>query len=172
MGSDHDHLTLDDSQEQKLTKLSLSLTSACAFKLSQDGNILYANSKACDSLGYSQAELLEMSVFDIDPVVDREAWPQIWQTLCDEGAVAFESEQRRKDGTFFPVEVTATLIECDSRLYAMALVKDILERNRIYESLRTTQFIVDKAPLGIFVIRDGGHIVNVNDHACRYLGYT
>jgi PAS domain S-box-containing protein len=92
--------------------------------------------------------------------------------LCDEGAVAFESEQRRKDGTFFPVEVTATLIECDNRLYAMALVKDILERNRIYESLRTTQFIVDKAPLGIFVIKDGGHIVNVNDHACRYLGYT
>jgi PAS domain S-box-containing protein len=172
MGSAHDHFTLDDSQEQKLTKLSLSLTSACAFKLSQDGNILYANSKACDSLGYSQTELLEMSVFDIDPVVDREAWPQIWQMLCDEGAVAFESEQRRKDGTFFPVEVTATLIECDNRLYAMALVKDILERNRIYESLRTTQFIVDKAPLGIFVIKDGGHIVNVNDHACRYLGYT
>ena len=54
----------------------------------------------------------------------------------------------------------------------MALTKDITERKRLYESLRITQFIFEKAPLGIFLIRDGGHITNVNEHACRYLGYT
>ena len=113
-----------------------------------------------------------MSVFDIDPVVDREMWPQTWKTLCGVGSVTFESQHRRKDGTIFPVEVTATLIEFEGRRYSMALINDITERKHVHDSLRIAQFIFDKAPLGISLIRDGGFITNVNEHACRYLGYS
>ena len=172
MGIDRDPLTIDDDQESRLARFCLDHASVCAFRLDQEGSILYANRNACDSLGYSQAELLNMSIFDIDSVIDREMWPHAWQTLCDDGSVTFEGQHRRKDGTFFPVEVTATLIEFEGCCYSLALIKDITEQKRVYESLRTAQFVFDKAPLGIFLIRDGGDITNVNDHACLYLGYS
>jgi PAS domain S-box-containing protein len=172
MGKERDRLTTDENQECKLARFCLDHASVCTLRLDQEGYILYANSIACESLGYLQAELLGMSVFDIDPVMDNVRWPDVCKTLCDVGTTAFESQHRRKDGTIFPVEVTATLIEFDDHRYFMAFINDITERKRIFESLRITQFIFDKAPLGIFLIRDGGDITNVNDHACQYLGYT
>lgn len=171
MESTRDDFT-DECREDRLAKFCLDHASVCAFRLDQDGRILYANRKACDSLGYSQAELLTMSACDIDPVVNREIWPSTWQKLCAEGSNTFESWHRRKDGTVFPIEVNATLIESEGRRYALALTKDITERKSLYESLRISQFIFDNAPVGIFLIKDGGHITNVNEHACRYLGYT
>ncbi|WP_394708010.1 PAS domain S-box protein [uncultured Desulfosarcina sp.] len=155
-----------------MARFCLDHASVCVLRLDQEGYILYANRKACESLDYSQAELLGMSVFDIDPVIDRGMWPHAWKTLCDDGSATFESRHRRKDGTNFPVEVTATLMEFEGHRYSMALIKNITDQKRVFESLRTTQFIFDTAPLGIFLIRDGGDITNVNDHACRYLGYT
>ncbi len=118
--------------------------------------IVYANFRACESLGYSQAEILGMSLFDIDPVMKSVKWPFIWKTLCEDGATTIESQHRRKDGSIFPVEVNATLIEFEGHRYSLAFIHDITERNHVYESLRTTQFIFDKAPLGIFLIKDGG----------------
>ena len=172
MGNAHDNFSIDDYQENWLSRFCLDHASVCAFRLDPDGRILYANHKACAFLGYSKAELLKMSVFDIDSFVSRETWPSKWQKLCDDGSNTFESQHRRRDGSVFPIEVTVTLIEFEGRRYSMALTKDITEHKRIYESLRVTQFIFDNAPLGIFLIRDGGHITNVNAHVCQYLGYT
>ncbi|MBF0377685.1 MAG: PAS domain S-box protein [Desulfamplus sp.] len=168
----NDNWKTDDSHENNLSKVCMDHAAFCAFRLDQDGRILYANHKACDSLGYSQVELLKMSVFDIDPNQNQEKWPYDWQKLCDAGLVTFESLHRRKDGTVFPIDVTATLIEFQSCQYSMVIINDITERKSIYESLRTTQFIFEKAPFGIFLIKDGGIITNVNEQTCRYLGYT
>jgi PAS domain S-box-containing protein len=172
MRSDRGHLTIDDNREYRLARYCLDHASVCTFRLDQEGYVLYANRNACDSFGYLPAEFLEMSIYDLDSVMDRERWSQAWKTLCDDGSLTIESQHRRKDGTIFPVEVTATLIDFEGRLYCMALVNDITERKRVDDSLRFTQFIFDKAPLGIFLIKSGGDIINVNDHACRYLGYT
>ena len=172
MESTRDEFTIDDQRENRLAKFCLDHASVCGLRLDQDGLILYANRKACRCLGYSQTELLEMSVFDIDPIINPEIWRCAWQKMCDDGSVTFESQYRRKDSTVFPVELTATLIEFDGQCYSMSFIKDITERKQVYEALRFTEFIFDKAPLGIFLIKDGGHITNVNEHACRYLGYT
>ncbi len=172
MGKEKDWLIADESQEDRLAKFCLDHASVCVLRLDQEGFIRYANFKACESLGYLQAELLGMSLFDIDPVMESVKWPIIWKKLCDDGSANIESQHRRKDGTIFPVEVNATLIEFEGYRYSLAFINDITERKRVSESLRITQFIYDKAPLGIFLIKDGGDIVNVNEHACRYLGYT
>ncbi|MBE0584044.1 MAG: PAS domain S-box protein [Desulfofustis sp.] len=172
MGSDRGPETIDDNRENRLAGYCLEHASVCTFRLDREGNILCANRKACNSLGYLQAELVGMSINDIDPVMDGERWPQAWKTLTDDGSLTIESRHRRKDGTIFPVAVTATLIDFEGSQYCMALSNDITERKRVEDSLRLTQFIFDEAPLGIFLIKSGGDIINVNDHVCRYLGYT
>jgi two-component system, cell cycle sensor histidine kinase and response regulator CckA len=172
VGDNRNDMSMDECMENKLAKFYLDHASVCAFRLDQDGRILYANHKACDSLGYSQTELLDMFVFDIDSVANRQQWPAMWQKLCDDGSHTFESQHLRKDGTVLPVEVTVTMLEFEGSRYSMALTKDVTEGKRLNESLRITRFIFDKAPLGIFLIKDGGDITNVNEYACRYLGYT
>ncbi len=172
MGKNSDGEVLDEYQEGKLARSCLEHASVCVFRVNQKGRIVYANRKACDSLGYSQAEFLKISVFDIDSVVNSERWPLLWQELCDHGSSTFESQHLRKDGSVFPIEVTVTLIEFEGIRYATAITKDIAERKHLYDSLRIFQFIFDKAPLGIYLIKEGGHIAYVNEHAYRYLGYT
>ena len=111
--------SIDDFQEDRLAKSCLDNASFCALRLDQDGLILYANRKT-DLLGYSQEELLKMSDFDIDLNLSRKIWPEAWKKICDDGSVSLESQHRRKDGTLFPIEVTATLIQSEGRLYSMA----------------------------------------------------
>ena len=162
----------DESRKNRLANYCLDNASISVFRLDPEGRILYANRIACSSLGYSQAELLKLSVFDIDPNQSQDAWANSWQELCDAGSVGFESLHQRKDGTNFPIEINATLIEFEGRRYALCLTMDITERKRINELLRINQFAFDKASFGIFLIKEGGEITNVNEHACRYLGYT
>lgn len=158
--------------ESRLAQFFLDNASVCFFSLNQDGKILYANRMACRSLGYTIAELSALTVFDIDSRVCREAWPSIWEGLCIEKSATFEGQHRRKDGSVFPIEVLVTLIEFEGCRYSMALTKDITRRKRLDESLQVAQFVFEKAPLGIFLIKDGGVIANANEHCSKYLGYT
>ena len=172
MGNAGDNSAASDYQEDRLDKFCLDNAAVCAIRLNGDGRILYANRKACDSLGYSREELLGMSVSDIDLMVTPEMWPDAWRQVRKGQNVTVEGAHRRKDGTVFPVEVTATYLEFEGRRYSMALIKDITERKRLSESLRLAEFMFEKASFGIFLARADGYITKVNDHACRYLGYT
>jgi two-component system, cell cycle sensor histidine kinase and response regulator CckA len=164
--------TTGDLPECRLAQFFLDNASVSFFSLNQDGKILYGNRMACQSLGYTSDELTALSVFDIDPCVSREAWPSIWERLCIEKSATFEGQQRRKDGSVFPIEVAVTLIEFEGQRYSMALTKDITRRKRLHESLQVAQFVFEKAPLGIFLIKDGGLIANTNEHCSKYLGYS
>ena len=172
MGSSRHNSTNDDFGDERLAKFCLDHASVCALTLNQDGHILYANRRAYESLGYSNEELLGMSVFDIDLMVTPEMWPDAWRRISTEQSVTVEGLHQRKDGTIFPVEVTATHLEFEGRRFSMALIKDITKRKRVLESLRLAKFMFDKASFGIFLTKDGGYIAEVNDHACRYLGYS
>ncbi|WP_319522873.1 PAS domain S-box protein [uncultured Desulfosarcina sp.] len=48
----------------------------------------------------------------------------------------------------------------------------IAERKRIEESLRLTQFIFDKAPIGIWKMGPNGEVLDVNEKGCARLGYS
>ena len=161
-----------DDQEAWLAQYYLDQASFCFFRYDADGRFLYANRKACESLGYSLDELLNMAVFDIDPTLSSENWSGLWQRMCDIGSTTFEANHRRKDGTVFPVEITANLLQLGNGRFAISFVKDITEQKRIEEALRLTQFSFDKASISIFRSGKGSQILNVNEQACKSLGYS
>lgn len=102
------------------------------------------NETECRVLGYSREELLSMSVFDIDPAVDAASSKAIVAQLRQSGRAWFETVHRRKDGSTFPVEISATTIELDQP-YLLSIARDITQRkaneariarlNRIYAVL-------------------------------------
>ena len=54
------------------------------------------------------------------------------------GPLTLETVHRRKDGSTFPVEVNARLVQFD-REYLLAIVRDITERKQAEEALRLSE---------------------------------
>lgn len=84
-------------QELELARFYLNQSSLALFRHGSDGRFVYVNPKACESLGYSLEELLNLSVHDIDPTVTPDSWPAIWQRMCETGTLTFESVHKRID---------------------------------------------------------------------------
>jgi PAS domain S-box-containing protein len=90
-------------------------------------NFLDMNEKACRDLGYRREEMLSMSAYDIDPLLDWSLHTRVVQKMRKSGFAIIESQHRRKDGSTFPVEINIKYIRLD-RDYAVAVVRDISER--------------------------------------------
>jgi len=168
-----------DISDRKLAEEKLLLQQFCIekagigiFQISADGEILLANDAACQSLGYSFEELRKLSVFDIDPAITREKVLEISERVDANGSATFETFHRRKDGTIFPVEITANKVDFHGNVHVFSFVKDITERRKAHEALRMSQFIVDKASIGICRGHEDGRILYANEHFARMLGYT
>lgn len=82
---------------------------------------------------------------------------------------------RRKDGGYIWIQAKGKIVSWDERGNPTRFAgthADISERKRIEESLRLTQFIFDKAPIGIWRMGQEGEILDVNEEGCHSLGYT
>ncbi|WP_054695692.1 PAS domain S-box protein [Desulfosarcina cetonica] len=171
---------VQDITERKRTEKSLRLAQFIIdnanigiHRIDSVGRIIEVNRKAAQLLGYTKEELESLTMLDIDPLVARKSWEgENWQKLTALGARDLERQHRRKDGSVFPVEVHSNLLEYEGQQYAIAFVQDITERKQTEESLRLTQFIFDKAPIGIWRMGPTGEVLDVNEAACASLGYT
>jgi PAS domain S-box-containing protein len=99
------------------------------------GRFIEVNDAACRALGYSHEELLEKAVFDINTLSDKEAAPDITRQLISEGHALFEGTHVRKDGSIFPVEVSAHLFELHGSRVVLSICRDITERKRSEKSI-------------------------------------
>ncbi len=97
------------------------------------GQIVAANQVAAEMHGYTVDELLTLNITDLDtPDNAREAPRRIRRALEGEWIKA-EITHRKKDGTLFPVEISAGLLELGKRKYILAFDRDITERKRYEE---------------------------------------
>jgi PAS domain S-box-containing protein len=99
------------------------------------------NHKGCSDLGYTLDEVRSMSVFDIDPTVDRSVYARVMAEVKKTGSAIKEGIHRRRDGSTFPVEVNLRIIHLD-RDYIVAVVRDITARKQSEEALRTQRVLV------------------------------
>ena len=124
--------------EQQLALLSFSLNHVreSAFLSDEHARFYYVNEAACRSLGYSQEELLGLSVADVDPDFRLDIWPDHWRELKSCGSLMFESRHKAKDGRIFPVEVSANYFAYNGRSYGLGLARDINDRKISEKKLR------------------------------------
>ncbi len=101
--------------------------------LDAEGRYVDVNSAICRQLGYSRDEMLHRSIPDIDPLVSQEKYAATFQALVGRAPITFESVHRRKDGTTFPVEITASVIQIGGVPRALSLARDITERRHSME---------------------------------------
>ena len=100
------------------------------------GQILDVNPQACNSLGFSREELLDMSLIDIDPTLTPERLKEIISSMSVGKQVSIESCHRSKDGREYPIDVRMTLVNLNGVTRLLASVRDITERKRAEERIK------------------------------------
>lgn len=98
------------------------------------GVILKANNSACRQLGYSENELIGLTIQDIDPDSNKKTWAQFWKELRKEKNITFEARNQTRSKSIIPAEVTVNFVEFDGLEYAVSFSRDITERKRIEEA--------------------------------------
>lgn len=93
------------------------------------GQIIDANSSACQSLGYSHSELLSMNFTDLDGKYSAPKLESYWKKLSpQESSLSMESIQKRQDDSSFPVEMNLSLIDLEEDQLILVVVRDISKR--------------------------------------------
>jgi PAS domain S-box-containing protein len=142
----------------------------------ETAKILYANYRACITLGYKRHELLNMTLLDIgEQIADSCAWIKYIGKVRNFGYRLME-QYKRKDGTSFPVEVNASIAQLGRRDYMVAVVRDTIGREEARAALeeRETRIrrLAESANDAIVIMGPKGEISFWNSAAERMFGYS
>jgi light-regulated signal transduction histidine kinase (bacteriophytochrome) len=84
-------------------------------------------------MGYTEEELLRMTVPDFNPAFPVDKWTAHWQELKEKQYITYESSLRHKEGHMFSVEVRSNFLEFEGQEYNVKSVADITDRKRAEE---------------------------------------
>jgi len=139
------------------------------------GRIVSANRVAAAMHGYGLDELLGLGIADLDALEEIPHLPQRIDSVINGQWIKDEILHRRKDGTSFPVEVTAGPLRVKEHTYLLAIYRDISERKKAEEKLRASELkyrnILETIADGYHEIDLAGNLTLVNDSLCEIIGY-
>ena len=132
-------LKLKESQD--LTQGMLQTTLDGFLRVDLHGDLREVNPTYCQQSGYSQAELLKMNISQLEAQENVAQIKQHMTRLIDSGYDLFESQHRRKDGTPWPVEVSASYSQQGpSKGQFLMFIRHIAERKLAEEQIRQLAF--------------------------------
>jgi PAS domain S-box-containing protein len=140
------------------------------------GRLLEVNETYCRMSGYSEQELLAMRIPDLEITESADDTAAHIRKLMAQGEERFESRHRRKDGSFFYVEVSVQYRPKDGGRF-VAFLRDITERKRVENALKESEekfrTIFDRASDGILIAdAQNKKFLQGNATICSMLGYT
>ncbi len=108
---------------------------------SQSLRFLMVNRGARENLGYTMAELFDLTPIDIEPEFDTQSFAELVAPLRDrtQEIVDFETVHQRKDGSTYDVEVSLQLARTEEPAVLFAVVQDVTERRRTENALHQAQ---------------------------------
>ncbi|MEG4630745.1 PAS domain S-box protein [Microcoleus sp. AR_TQ3_B6] len=152
----------------QLTQIALENAADTIFFTTSDGQICYANKAACHLFGYSESELLNLRVSDIDSQLPASDWFEHWEQLKQQSNLTFETSYKTKDGASFPVEVKVNYLEYGGGEYRCAIARDISARqvaeSALLEAKEQLQAVLDAVPGLVSWVSSDLRYLGVNRH--------
>lgn len=147
-----------------------------------EGRIAEANQRAIETYGQAREQLIGSKAEDL--LGASHEGKATFRRFEDTGRLAlmYETSHRRRDGTEFPVEVSARRFELDGRTYSQAIVRDISERRKREEEIaqvaaerdaaaRQLRRQFDDMPFGCVVMDQDLRVVDINPAFERLFGW-
>ena len=157
--------TLRESEERFRTLVEQA--SDAIFVHDINGRLLDVNQSACDTLGYSRQELLQMSVSDIEAEIQQGQSQEIWHKMQPGQSQIVRGQHRQKDGTTFPVEISLTSLELQGRMVMSALVRNLRGRkeyeDQLAQSVSLLRATIESSANGLLVVNLHGKVTLHNN---------
>jgi two-component system cell cycle sensor histidine kinase/response regulator CckA len=138
-----------------------------------DLQILDANPRACEMLGYTRDELLRMSARDLPVPEDVAAHPLEIERWNRAQSALTRRALRRKDGSAFIAETHASRLPDDR---VLAVFHDVTEQERADQALRESEErfrrVFESDMMGMLFGLHGGAVTGANDYFLRLLDFT
>lgn len=131
----HANYTLErqKAEESEARIKSIMENSADAiFLTDRKGKYLYSNKAASRLLGYSQKEIMNMTIADMSPAEKLDEHREIFSNILNRGSRFIEIELKKKDGNYVPVDLNAVLLP-DGRVYGSC--RDISVRKKALDAI-------------------------------------
>ncbi len=140
IGNARDTSTEKHTQEQlHLVEFTIQKAAMSVFWIKSNATFFEMSEAAHNTLGYTKAELMRLSVGDINPEYNIETWPKHWEELKKNKTIEFITKQKKKDGTELLVEIKANFIQFGDIELNCAFVIDISERSKIEQELKESE---------------------------------
>lgn len=120
----------------QFTQFAVDRASDAAFWIDSSARFVYANDIACQVLGYSKEEMMNMSIHNIDPNYPMEIWSDFWSETKKRRYNNIESTHKTRDGRSFPVDIRANYVEFGGKEIICAFARDVSERKKAEEDQR------------------------------------
>jgi PAS domain S-box-containing protein len=137
------------------------------------GRVVDVNEAACQMFGYCKEEVVEQTTLQIGLWHSLEERTRYLDLLKRQGSVRnVEVKLRSRSGEVRQCLLSSELITLNDKQCSVTVGDDITDRKRLEKTLRLTQFSFDQAVEAILWLDSTARIFNVNDTACRMLGYS
>jgi PAS domain S-box-containing protein len=137
-----------------------------------EGNYIDVNEKFLSLYQYTKEEALKLNIRDIRAPESRNITDEDFKKFKQPGGYIFETIHIKKDGTIFPVEVSARMLEIEGEKYYQGIIRDISERKKAEKKLKESEELyksmMEILPDGV-AIHSEGRIVYINDFACKIM---
>lgn len=140
--------------------------------------VVEVNKMACEKTGFTRDELIGMDIIEDLTGGFKEAkekLPERKERLKKGKPIRFESRLKRKDGSTFPIELTATPIKYRGKRATLSIERDITERKKAEKELQESEdkfrkvFTGTQDALWVVKVKGGNEFVyeDVNPEYCN-----
>jgi len=100
----------------------------------EKGRIVEANQRSVEAFGYTEEELTSLQTVSLR--ADQPGQPPVWPSRELDLGTRYEAVLRRKDGSTFPAEISARMIEVEGTKFCQAIIRDITEHVRTEKEIK------------------------------------
>ena len=158
---------LEDSERRYRTLLNQ--TPDMILVVDPDGQVVDANSAACALIGYTRAELLQLSIADTYLPEDRQAGMDRLRSLAHGEQRLAERKLLRKDGSIVLVEINLSRLPCGR---VQGILRDVTAPREVEEHVRWLTLAMEQSPAAVIMTNTEGVIEYVNPGFTSMSGYT
>lgn len=139
------------------------------------GQIIDANPKALEMLGYARERFHWMTITMIHPETERVRSQKALQKTQKEGNVRFESQLQRANGNSLAVEISSRIVDAGKGIVQW-VISDTSERKLAEKALRAREeryrLLIENINDVIFAVDDNGRLIYISSFIKSISGYS